>query len=135
MVRFAVATQQPPAVIAQHLADPQFSYWLARRQGEPIGMIALWPAPDGGLLTTPTNSRYCTGFYVAPERRGNTAVLLANTALQQAHANGAAFFVADALANNAVIRHMFDRVGGQPIALTLGRHWTAGEQQSNRGPA
>jgi GNAT superfamily N-acetyltransferase len=102
---------------AEYLADPDVTYFLAERQGEPLGHLALERESESTV--------YLSVAATVPEARGlGVGLNLTETALAWAHEQGYETCVTDWRAANLVSARFWPNRGFQPTAYRLYRSIT-----------
>jgi ribosomal protein S18 acetylase RimI-like enzyme len=87
------------------------TYWQARIQAEPVGMVGLWDVVTEGV--DPRESApYLIAMFVAPTHRGaGVGEALVRTLLAQARARGHTHVVLDVNHSNRSAARLYERVG------------------------
>jgi ribosomal protein S18 acetylase RimI-like enzyme len=111
---FAGVPEPPPGDVRTNwretLEDPEVAYFLARRDGRPVGHVLLYPAGAG--LGTPDGALNLAIVAALPEERGaGVGVALTEHALAWAREHGHPALVADWRVTNLLSSRFFPRRG------------------------
>jgi GNAT superfamily N-acetyltransferase len=110
----APAEDEARASYLEYLADPEVAYFLAERDGEPLGHLALERESESTV--------YLSIAATAPEARGlGVGKVLTETALAWAHEHGYARCVTDWRSANLLAARFWPGQGFDPTAYRLYR--------------